>query len=72
VGPNDQLIIAGDLKTVSDTDHIGFERGVGPYESGFPNDNTARLLAFYSYAWVSLVSSYFAGIFGVSLGSQTM
>jgi len=59
VGPHDQLIIAGDLNAVSGTDRTGFEQVVGPHESGSPNNNTARLLAFCFYAGISMVSSWF-------------
>jgi len=59
VGPHDQLIIASDLNAVSGKDRTGFEQVVGPHGSGYPNDNTTRLLAFCSHVGISMAGSWF-------------
>jgi len=59
VPPHDQLVIAGDLNAVSGTDRSGFEQVVGPFGSGIPNDNSARLLTLCALLGISIVGSWF-------------
>ena len=56
---HDQLIILGDLNAVTGTDRSGFERVIGPFGSGTPNDNSDRLLSYCATFGLSAVGSWF-------------
>lgn len=57
--PHDQLLVAGDLNAVTGLDRSGFEKVIGPFGSGVPNDNTARLLTLCAATGLSVVGSWF-------------
>jgi len=59
VQPHDQLIPAGDLNADSGVDRLGFDKVVGPYGSGTPNNNPIRLLPFCSTLGLTLVGSWY-------------
>src|SRR5277367_6511465 len=59
VPPHDQLVVAGDFNAVTGSDRSGFEEVVGPFGSGSPNDNSARLLTLCALLGLSAVSSWF-------------
>ena len=57
--PHDQLLVIGDLNAVSGRERAGYERVVGNFGSGRPNDNSARLLNMCSLTNLSIVGSFF-------------
>jgi len=57
---HDQLIVLGDLNATSTgTDRTGLEAVMGPFGSGFINDNSARLLSLCSSFGLTMFNSWF-------------
>ena len=49
----------GDFNAVTGPDRSGFEQVVGPFGSGTPNDNSARLLTLCALLGLSVAGSWF-------------
>ena len=59
INPTDVIVCLGDFNAVTSTVRDGFKRVMGPFDSGTPNDNSARLLDFCLGADLRVAGSWF-------------
>jgi len=52
---HDELVATGDFNAVSGINRAGYDKVLGPFGSGTPNDNTDHFLSFCALFDLSLV-----------------
>jgi len=59
VPPHDEVVVTGDFNAVSGINKVGYDKVLGPFGSGTPNDNTDHFLSFCAPYNLYILGSWF-------------